>query len=141
MGKEYRVDIENLATTVINKFTAPEFGSCDKDCDMSLVELRDFWFMYCHDLITRLPSMLDRGQKRTVRVLMTNAQRLLEANDQVCHEYIRRRVEPRLGHVPLVRFGYTHLLPTLAGHISPELKTEIRQLIFEKYGSAYQSPS
>lgn len=137
MGKEYRVDMENLATNVINKLTAPELGSCDRECGMSLVELRDFWFTYCHDLISRLPSTLDEERKKTVRVLMTNAQGLLLANDQVCHEYIRRRVEPRLGHVPLVRFGYVHLLPALAEHISPELKAEINKLIFEKYGSAY----
>lgn len=138
MGKEYRANMENLATSVINKITAPEFGACDEHCDMSLVELRDFWFTYCHDILSRLPNMVDQDRsKKTVRLLMTNAQRLLEANDHVCHDYIRRRVEPRLGHVPMVRFGYIHLLPILAEHISPALKAEVKALIFEKYGSAY----
>ena len=133
MGKEYSAPSENLATETVALIPPETLGACDEFCDMSLVELRDFWWAYSYDLIRRLPSVKDAQQ--SPRMLTASADTLLAANDSTSTEFFMHRTEPRLGTIQVVRFAFKHLLPALAEKFSPDLKTEVQALILEKYGA------
>jgi|GEM_PF-2951264 len=136
MGKKYTAPTSNLATLVIDGLPPHVLGSCDPFCDMNLKELGDFWWTYCHNLISRLPTRQANRHDPLNRLLETDAQTLLDANNATANDFMQRRAEPRLGHVALTKFGLVHLLPALAERISPELKVETMDLVREKYGNA-----
>ena len=135
MGKTYKAVADNLATKIVDALSPETLGSCDPVCDMNLTELRDFWWAYCYDLISRLPMTNATQLEHSMRVLTTDADALLAANNATSEDFFRKRTEPRLGILQVTRFGFLHLVPTLAETIDPDLKAEVQALIEQKYGA------